>query len=72
MKNAIKISLMMVQGFRDILDDLIFNEEKLRTLQFSFDNHYEIVEKIFKAMQDKSTKELIDKLLIQMAKLEWR
>jgi len=35
MQNAIKISLMMVQGFRNILDDLIFNEEKLRTLQFS-------------------------------------
>ena len=70
MQNAIKISLMMVQGFRDILDDLIFNEEKLRTLQFNLDDNYEIVEEIFKAMQDKSIKELIDKLLVQMAKLE--
>ena len=69
-QNTIKISLMMVRGFRDILDELNFDEEKLRTLQFNMDDNYEIVEKIFHEMKDKKTKTLLDELLIQMAKLE--
>ena len=69
-KNAMKISLMMVKGFRDILDELNFDEEKLRTLQFNLDDNYEVVEEIFNAMKEDSTKKILDELLTQMAKLE--
>ncbi|CAA6799077.1 MAG: Unknown protein [uncultured Sulfurovum sp.] len=69
-KNAIKISLMMVKGFREILDELNFNEGKLRTLQFNLDDNYEVVEDIFKMMEDSETKKNLDTLLTQMAKLE--
>ena len=69
-ENAIKISLMMVTGFREILDELNFDEEKLRTLQFNLDDNYEVVEEIFKNTKDTKTKEMLDKLLTQMAKLE--
>jgi len=69
-ENAIKISLMMVTGFRDILDELNFDEEKLRTLQFNLDDNYEVVEEIFKSSEDTKIKEILDELLTQMAKLE--
>ena len=69
-ENAIKISLMMVTGFREILDELNFDEEKLRTLQFNLDDNYEVVEEIFKNSKDSKTKEMLDNLLTQMAKLE--
>ena len=69
-QNAIKISLMMVKGFREILDELNFNEEKLRTLQFNLDDSYEVVEDMFKTMKDSAIKESLDTLLIEMAKLE--
>ena len=61
---------MMVTGFREILDELNFDEEKLRTLQFNLDDNYEVVEEIFKNTEDTKTKETLDKLLTQMAKLE--
>jgi len=70
MQNAIKISLMMVTGFREILDELNFDEEKLRVLQFNLDDNYEVVEEIFKSSEDTKTKETLDELLTQMAKLE--
>ncbi|SFV68142.1 hypothetical protein MNB_SV-13-1635 [hydrothermal vent metagenome] len=69
-ENAIKISLMMVTGFREILDELNFDEEKLRTLQFNLDDNYEVVEEIFKSSEDRKIKETLDELLTQMAKLE--
>ena len=69
-QNAIKISLMMVKGFRDILDELNFEEEKLRTLQFNLDDNYEIVEEIFHATTEDKVKTILDELLTQMAKLE--
>ena len=69
-ENAIKISLMMVTGFREILDELNFDEEKLRTLQFNLDDNYEVVEEIFKDTTNSKTKETLDNLLTQMAKLE--
>ena len=69
-QNAIKIALMMVKGFRDILDELNYNEEKLRNLQFSLDDNYEIVEKLYKSAKEQENKKLIDELLTQMAKLE--
>ncbi|NOZ90099.1 MAG: hypothetical protein GXO60_02305 [Epsilonproteobacteria bacterium] len=69
-QNAIKISLMMVKGFREILDELNFDEEKLRTLQFNLDDNYDIVEEIFHATKDKKTKAILDELLTQIAKLE--
>ena len=69
-QNVIKISLMMVKGFRDILDELNFNEEKLRALQFNLDDNYEIVEEIFKNSSNSSTKETLNMLLTEMAKLE--
>ena len=69
-ENAIKISLMMVTGFREILDELNFDEEKLRTLQFNLDDNYEVVEEIFKSSKNSKTKETLDELLTQMAKLE--
>jgi len=70
MQNAIKISLMMVEGFIEILDELNFDEEKLRTLQFNLDDNYDIVEEIFNTIKDKKTKAIVDKLLTQIAKLE--
>ena len=69
-QNAIKIALMMVQGFRDILDDLNFDEEKLRELQFNLDDSYDVVEKIYKICTNKDTKELLDSLLTQITKLD--
>ncbi len=69
-KDAIKIALMMVSGFRDILDDLNFNEEKLRALQFALDDNYDVVEKIFEKTSDASTRTMIDSLLTEMAKLD--
>jgi hypothetical protein len=69
-ENAMKISLMMVSGFREILDELNFDEEKLRTLQFNLDDNYEIVAEIFKSSQNSKTKKVLDELLTQMAKLE--
>ena len=70
MENAIKISLMMVRGFREILDELNFDEEELRTLQFNLDDNYEVVEEIFNNSEDTKIKEILDELLTQMAKLE--
>ena len=69
-ENAIKISLMMVTGFREILGELNFDEEKLLALQFNLDDNYEAVEEIFKSSEDTKTKETLDRLLTQMAKLE--
>ena len=69
-ENAIKIALMMVTGFRDILDELNFDEEKLRTLQFNLDDNYEVIEEIFESNQNSKTKKVLDELLTQMAKLE--
>ncbi len=69
-ENAIKIALMMVKGFREILDELNFDEDKLRTLQFNLDDNYEVIEDIFKKSEDAKTKKILDELLTQMAKLE--
>jgi len=69
-QNAIKISLMMVSGFREILDDLIFDEEKLRILQFNLDDNYEVLEEIFSTAKEKEIRDNLDRLLIQIAKLE--
>ena len=69
-ENAMKISLMMVTGFREILDELNFDEEKLRTLQFNLDDNYEVVEEILKNSKNSKTKEVLDELLTQMVKLE--
>ncbi len=69
-ENAIKIALMMVKGFREILDELNFDEEKLRELQFNLDDNYEVIEDILKNSKDVKNKKNIDELLTQMAKLE--
>ena len=61
---------MMVNGFREILDDLNFNEDKLRTLQFNLDDNYDAVEKVLQTNSDFITREMIEKLLTQMAKLD--
>ena len=68
--NSIRIALMMVNGFRDILDDLNFDEKKLRILQFDLDDNYDIVEKVLCTSSDFATREMIEKLLTQMAKLD--
>ena len=68
--DSIRIALMMVSGFRDILDDLNFNEVKLRKLQFDLDDNYDTVEKVLKTTSDFSTREMIEKLLTTMAKLD--
>jgi len=68
--DSIRIALMMVTGFRDILDDLNFDEEKLRTLQFNLDDNYDAVEKILQTSNNVLTREMIEKLLTQMAKLD--
>ncbi len=68
--DSIRIALMMVTGFRDILDDLSFDEEKLRTLQFNLDDNYDAVEKVLQTSSDFATREMIEKLLTQMAKLD--
>ena len=68
--DSIRIALMMVTGFRDILDDLNFDEEKLRALQFDLDDNYDAVEKVMNGTSDFTTREMIDKLLTQMAKLD--
>ena len=69
-KDAIRISLMMVSGFRDILDDLNFDEKKLRTLQFNMDDNYESVEQVLQKSSDAETQIMIEDLLTQMAKLD--
>jgi hypothetical protein len=69
-ENAMKISLMMVTGFREILDELNFDEEKLRTLQFNIDDNYEVIDKILNDSKNSKTKKVLDELLTQMAKLE--
>ena len=68
--DSIRIALMMVSGFHDILDDLNFDEEKLRKLQFDLDDNYDVVEKVLKTTSDFATREMIEKLLTQMAKLD--
>jgi len=60
----------MVSGFRDILNELNYNEEKLRALQFNLDDNYEAVEEVFKTISDVETKKMLDELLTNMAKLE--
>jgi len=70
MENAIKISLMMVKGFREILDELTFDEDKLRNLQFNLDDNYDVVEEIFKSSKNIEIKKTLDNLLTQMAKLD--
>jgi hypothetical protein len=69
-QDAIRIASMMVSGFRDILDDLNFDEEKLRKLQFDLDDNYDAVEKVLKITSDFATREMMEKLLTQMAKLD--
>ncbi len=69
-QDSIRIVLMMVTGFRDILDDLNYDEEKLRSLQFNLDDNYDTVEKVFKSTSDFTTREMIEKLLTQMTKLD--
>ena len=69
-QDSIRIALMMVSGFRDILDDLNFDEKKLRKLQFDLDDNYDAVEKVLKTTSDAETREMIEKLLTQMAKLD--
>ena len=68
--DSIRIASMMVSGFRDILDELNFDEEKLRKLQFDLDDNYDVVDTVLKTTSDFSTREMIDKLLTQMAKLD--
>ncbi len=69
-QNSIRIALMMVTGFRDILDDLNYDEKKLRTLQFNLDDNYDAVENVLECTDDFVTREMIEKLLTQMAKLD--
>jgi len=69
-QNAIRVALMMVSGFRDILDDLNYDEDKLRELQFSLDDNYDAVEKVLKTTSDTKTRNMIENLLTEMAKLE--
>jgi len=69
-QDAIRIASMMVSGFRDILDDLNFDEKKLRKLQFDLDDNYDAVEKVLKTTSDFATREMMEKLLTQMAKLD--
>ena len=69
-QDSIRIALMMVTGFRDILDELNYDEEKLRNLQFNLDDNYDAVEKVFKTSSDLATREMIEKLLTQMTKLD--
>ena len=68
--DSIRIALMMVSGFRDILDDLNFDEEKLRKLQFDLDDNYDAVEKVLQTSSTFTTRDMIEKLLTQMAKLD--
>ena len=68
--DAIRIASMMVSGFRDILDDLNFDEAKLRKLQFDLDDNYDAVENVMKTTSDLPTREMMDALLTQMAKLD--
>jgi hypothetical protein len=68
--DSIRIALMMLTGFRDILDDLNFDEKKLRTLQFNLDDNYDAVEKVLQTSSDFGRREMIEKLLTQMAKLD--
>jgi hypothetical protein len=69
-QDAIRIAQMMVSGFRDILDQLNFDEEKLRTLQYSLDDNYDTIDAQLKQTSDPVTREMIDKLLTHMAKLD--
>jgi len=68
--NSIKVASMMVSGFRDILDNLNFDEEKLRQLQFNLDDNYDAVEAVVSSLKDKELKEMTEELLTDMAKLE--
>ena len=69
-QDSIRIALMMVTGFRDILDDLNYDEEKLRTLQFSLDDNYDAVQEVLEHTDDFGTRGMIEQLLTQMAKLD--
>lgn len=69
-QDSMRISLMMVNGFRDILDNLNFDEEKLLILQFNLDDSYDAVEKVLQKSSDFATREMIEKLMIQVAKLD--
>lgn len=69
-ENAIKISTMMVSGFRNILNDLAFDEDKFRTLQFNLDDSYDIIEEIFNKTKNKKLKIKLNKLLTEIAKLD--
>ena len=69
-QDSIRIALMMVTGFRDILDDLNYDEKKLRSLQFNLDDNYDAVEKVFKTTSSFETREMMEKLLTQMVKLD--
>jgi len=68
--DSIRIALMMVNGFREILDELHFDEKKLRTLQFSLDDNYDAVETVLQTSSNFETREMIEKLLSPMAKLD--
>lgn len=69
-QDSMRISLMMVNGFRGILDNLNFDEEKLLILQFNLDDSYDAVEKVLQKSSDFATREMIEKLMIQVAKLD--
>ena len=69
-QDSIRIALMMVTGFRDILDDLNYDEKKLRSLQFNLDDNYDAVEKVLQNSGDFTIREMIERLLTQMAKLD--
>jgi hypothetical protein len=69
-QDAIRIAQMMVSGFRNILDQLNFDEEKLRTLQYSLDDNYDTISAQLEQTSDPETREMIDTLLTHMAKLD--
>lgn len=69
-QDSIRIALMMVTGFRDILDELNYDEEKLRALQFNLDDNYDAVQEVLEYTGNFATREMIEKLLTQMAKLD--
>ena len=69
-EDSIRIALMMVTGFRDILDELNYDEEKLRTLQFNLDDNYDAVQEALENTGDFAARGMIEKLLTQMVKLD--
>ena len=69
-QNSIKLASMMVSGFREILDELNFDEQKLRFLQFNLDDNYDAVENVMVTLSDLATKEMVEKLLTDMTKLD--